>query len=47
MGVEVLKISGTLNGILGREDIVAADRQLRQAALVVEYELRELGRSES
>ncbi|SEO90639.1 MarR family winged helix-turn-helix transcriptional regulator [Amycolatopsis saalfeldensis] len=47
MGGEVLKISGTLNAVLGRDDVVATDRQLRQAALVVENELKELGRSES
>ena len=46
MGTEVLKISDTLGAVLGRDEIVAADRQLRQAALVVEGELREMGRTE-
>jgi DNA-binding MarR family transcriptional regulator len=46
MGTEVLKISDTLNAVLGPEEIVAADRQLRQAALVVEGELRAMGRTE-
>ncbi|TVT61280.1 MarR family transcriptional regulator [Amycolatopsis rhizosphaerae] len=45
MGAEVLKISDTLNAVLGRSEIVAADRQLRQAALVVEGELREMERA--
>ncbi|WAP60064.1 MarR family winged helix-turn-helix transcriptional regulator [Streptomyces sp. S465] len=44
MGAEVLKISDTLNATLGLEDIVAADRNLRRAALVVENELREMKR---
>jgi DNA-binding MarR family transcriptional regulator len=44
MGTAVLKISDTLNDMLGRDDIVAADRQLRQAALAVEGELREMDR---
>lgn len=42
----MLKISDTLNEVLGRDDIVAADRRLRQAALVVERELREMDRGE-
>ncbi len=46
MGAEVLKISDTLNALLGRDDIVATDSQLRQAALVVESELREMNRPE-
>jgi DNA-binding MarR family transcriptional regulator len=46
MGAEVLKISDTLNAVLGRNEIVAADRKLRQAALVVESELREMERAE-
>lgn len=45
MGGEVLKISDTLNATLGLDDIVAADRHLRQAALVVENELKEMGRA--
>ncbi|QUH02109.1 MarR family transcriptional regulator [Saccharopolyspora erythraea] len=44
MGAAVLKISDTLNAVLGRDGIVAADRQLREAALVVEGELREAER---
>ncbi|WP_067683106.1 MarR family winged helix-turn-helix transcriptional regulator [Nocardia miyunensis] len=47
MGAAVLKISDTLNEVVGREEIVATDHQLRQAALVVESELREMGRSDS
>ncbi len=46
MGTEVLKISETLNSVLGREDIVAADRQLRKAAVVVEGELKDMERAE-
>ncbi len=46
MGAAVLEISDTLNEVVGREEIVAADRQLRRAALVVESELREMGRPE-
>ncbi|WP_406631671.1 MarR family winged helix-turn-helix transcriptional regulator [Amycolatopsis sp. WGS_07] len=46
MGAEVLRISDTLGSVLGRDEIVAADRQLRQAALVVEGELREMERGE-
>lgn len=46
MSDEVLKISDTLNDTLGRNDIVATDRRLRQAALVVENELRDMGRRE-
>ncbi|MGK3203168.1 MarR family winged helix-turn-helix transcriptional regulator [Amycolatopsis sp. MEPSY49] len=46
MGTEVLKISDTLGAVLGHDEIVAADRQLRQAALVVEGELREMGRTD-
>ncbi|RNG35406.1 MarR family transcriptional regulator [Streptomyces botrytidirepellens] len=46
MSEEVLKISDTLNDTLGRDDIVATDRRLRQAALVVENELRDMGRRE-
>jgi DNA-binding MarR family transcriptional regulator len=46
MGEAVLKISDTLNAALGRDDIVATDSHLRQAALVVENELRDMGRPE-
>ena len=46
MGAEVLKISDTLGAVLGRDEIAAADHQLRQAALVVEGELRERERPE-
>ncbi len=46
MAAAVLQISGTLNALLGPDDIVAADRRLRQAAHAVEGELRELERSE-
>ncbi|WP_329250026.1 MarR family transcriptional regulator [Actinoallomurus sp. NBC_01490] len=46
MGTEVLKISDTLNALLGRADIVATDRRLRQAAQVVETELRQIERPE-
>lgn len=46
MSDEVLKISGTLNTMLGRDDIVAADRRLREAALAVENELRDMDRRE-
>ncbi|MEU4898857.1 MarR family transcriptional regulator [Streptomyces sp. NPDC044780] len=46
MSREVLKISDTLNATLGRDDIVATDGRLRQAALVVENELRNMGRPE-
>ncbi|GAB3360839.1 MarR family winged helix-turn-helix transcriptional regulator [Amycolatopsis echigonensis] len=46
MGAEVLRISDTLGSVLGREEIVAADHQLRQAALVVEGELREMERGD-
>lgn len=46
MATEVLKISDTLNALLGRDDIVATDRQLRQAALAVENELKEMSRNE-
>ena len=45
MNAEVLKISDTLNALLGRDDIAAADRHLRQAALAVENELREINRT--
>ncbi|WP_327296921.1 MULTISPECIES: MarR family transcriptional regulator [unclassified Streptomyces] len=46
MNNEVLKISETLNATLGQEDIVTTDGRLRQAALVVENELRDMGRAE-
>lgn len=46
MSNEILKISETLNATLGRGDIVATDGRLRQAALVVENELRDMGRPE-
>jgi len=46
MSNEVLKISDTLNATLGRDDVVAADGRLRQAAVVVENELRDMGRPE-
>ncbi|AEM84072.1 regulatory protein MarR [Streptomyces violaceusniger Tu 4113] len=46
MSDEVLKISETLNATLGQEDIIATDGRLRQAALVVENELRDMGRPE-
>ncbi|MBO3679878.1 MarR family winged helix-turn-helix transcriptional regulator [Streptomyces sp. NEAU-YJ-81] len=46
MSNEVLKISDTLNATLGRDDVVAADDRLRQAAVVVENELRDMGRPE-
>lgn len=45
MGTEVLKVSATLNATLGRDGIVSADRQLRQAALAVEDELRAMDRA--
>ncbi|MGW4914501.1 MarR family winged helix-turn-helix transcriptional regulator [Streptomyces sp. NPDC004270] len=46
MSDEVLKISHTLNTMLGRDDIVAADHRLREAALAVENELRDMDRRE-
>ncbi|WP_240437714.1 MarR family winged helix-turn-helix transcriptional regulator [Sciscionella marina] len=46
MGSAVLKISDTLNSVLGRDDIAAADRQLRQAAQVVEGESRDEERTD-
>jgi DNA-binding MarR family transcriptional regulator len=46
MGTEVLRISDTLNSVLGPEDITGTDRRLRQAALAVERELREADRGE-
>ncbi|PJN07016.1 MarR family transcriptional regulator [Streptomyces sp. CB01635] len=46
MSDEVLKISDTLNAMLGRDDVVATDHRLRQAALVVEKELRDMDRRE-
>lgn len=46
MGTEVLKISDTLNAVLGRDEIVTADHHLRQAALVVEGELRQTERGD-
>lgn len=45
MGAEVLRISATLNATLGTDGITAADRQLRQAVLAVEDELREMDRA--
>jgi DNA-binding MarR family transcriptional regulator len=45
MDAQVLKISATLNATLGLDTIVSTDRQLRQAALVVEGELREMERA--
>ncbi|WP_345646245.1 MarR family winged helix-turn-helix transcriptional regulator [Streptomyces tremellae] len=45
MGVEVLKVSDTLNSLLDREAIAATDRQLRQAAQVVEKEVKEMGQT--
>lgn len=44
MNAEVLKISDTLNATLGVGDIVATDRHLREAAVVVENELRQMDR---
>ncbi|MGR3939336.1 MarR family winged helix-turn-helix transcriptional regulator [Streptomyces sp. BRA346] len=44
MNTEVLKIRDTLNTTLALDDIVAADQHLRQAALAVENELREMDR---
>jgi DNA-binding MarR family transcriptional regulator len=46
MDGQVLKISATLNATLGLDTIMSADRQLRQAARVVEGELREMERAQ-